>query len=66
MQYVRRRIQRVSGVTVRDERIVSRDFSAKPLPEEQGEPRHPESDRPLSQAEVRARLRIGALPRQRT
>lgn len=27
MQYIRRRIQRISGVTVRDERIESRDFS---------------------------------------
>ena len=66
MQYVRRRIQRVSGVTVRDERIVSRDFSARPLPEERDEARHPESDRPLSQAEVRARQRLGAMPRERT
>jgi hypothetical protein len=31
MQYVRRRIQRVSGVTIRDERIESRDFSAQSL-----------------------------------
>jgi hypothetical protein len=29
MQYIRRRIQRVSGVTVRDERIESRDFSVQ-------------------------------------
>lgn len=27
MQYIRRRIQRVSGVTIRDERVESRDFS---------------------------------------
>ena len=27
MQYSRRRIQRVSGITIRDERIESRDFS---------------------------------------
>jgi hypothetical protein len=27
MQYIRRRIQRVSGKTVRDERVESRDFS---------------------------------------
>jgi hypothetical protein len=26
MQYIRRRIQRVSGVTIRDERVESRDF----------------------------------------
>jgi hypothetical protein len=31
MQYVRRRIQRVSGVTIRDERIESRDFSGQSL-----------------------------------
>ena len=29
MQYIRRRIQRVSGVTVRVERVVSRDFSVQ-------------------------------------
>lgn len=29
MQYIRRRIQRVSGVTVRDERLESRDFSVQ-------------------------------------
>ena len=29
MQYIRRRIQRVSGVTIRDERIESRDFSVQ-------------------------------------
>jgi hypothetical protein len=29
MQYIRRRIQRVSGVTVRDERVESRDFSVQ-------------------------------------
>lgn len=31
MQYSRRRIQRVSGVIVRDERIESRDFSVQPV-----------------------------------
>jgi len=30
MQYTQRRIQRVSGVIVRDERIVSRDYSIQP------------------------------------
>jgi hypothetical protein len=30
MQYSRRRIQRVSGVIIRDERIESRDFSVLP------------------------------------
>lgn len=34
MQYIRRRIQRVSGVTVRDERVESRDFSVQSLREE--------------------------------
>ena len=29
MQYIRRRIQRVSGVTVRDEYVESRDFSVQ-------------------------------------
>lgn len=32
MQYIQRRIQRVSGVIVRDERIVSRDFSVQSQP----------------------------------
>ncbi len=31
MQYVQRRIQRVSGVTVRDERIESREYSVQAL-----------------------------------
>jgi hypothetical protein len=31
MQYVQRRIQRVSGVTVRDERIESREYSVQTL-----------------------------------
>ena len=30
MQYHRRRIQRVSGVTIRDERVESQDFSVQP------------------------------------
>jgi hypothetical protein len=34
MQYIRRRIQRVSGVTVRDERVESRDFSVQSLRED--------------------------------
>jgi hypothetical protein len=36
MQYIRRRIQRVSGVTIRDERIESRDFSVQPQRENWG------------------------------
>jgi hypothetical protein len=65
MQYVRRRIQRVSGVTVRDERIESRDFSVKSLREEWDAGRQ-DSDRTLSQAEARALQRIGASHRERT
>jgi hypothetical protein len=65
MQYVRRRIQRVSGVTVRDERIESRDFSVKSLREEWDVDRQ-DSDRTLSQAEARALERIGAAHRERT
>lgn len=34
MQYIRRRIQRVSGVTVRDERVESRDFPVQSWREE--------------------------------
>jgi len=66
MQYIRRRIQRVSGVTVRDERIESRDFPAKPLREELGGAPSPMNGRVLSRAEVRALHRIGAAHRQRT
>jgi hypothetical protein len=29
MHYIRRRIQRVSGITIRDERVESRDFSVR-------------------------------------
>jgi hypothetical protein len=65
MQYVRRRIQRVSGVTVRDERIESRDFSVKSLQEWDGIGRQ-DDDRTVSQAEARALQRIGAAHRERT
>ncbi|HEY1382277.1 MAG TPA: hypothetical protein VGF43_01610 [Dongiaceae bacterium] len=66
MQYVRRRIQRVSGVTVRDERIESRDFSIKSLREEWDGIGRQADDRTLSQAEARALQRIGAAHRERT
>jgi hypothetical protein len=66
MQYVRRRIQRVSGVTVRDERIESRDFSVKPSREEWDGIGRQDSDRTLSQAEARALQRIGVVHRERT
>jgi hypothetical protein len=66
MQYVRRRIQRVSGVTVRDERIESRDFSIKPLHDEWNDVARHDDDHALPQAEVRALERIGAAHRERT
>jgi len=66
MQYVRRRIQRVSGVTVRDERIESRDFSIKSLRESLNDGARHDDDQALSQAEVRALQRIGAAHRERT
>ena len=65
MQYIQRRIQRVSGVTVRDERIESRDFSVKPLREEWDGAGCRDNDRTLSQ-EMRALQRIGAAHRERT
>ena len=66
MQYIRRRIQRVSGVTIRDERIESRDFPVRSFREDRDGNRHEDRDRALSQAEARALQRIGAAHRQRT
>lgn len=45
MQYVRRRIQRVSGITVRDERIESRDFSMQPSQDRRDESRRDRRER---------------------
>jgi len=71
MQYIRRRIQRVSGVTIRDERVESRDFPVQP-PRENWDSAHWGSDRgegrgrTSRQREARAFDRIGAAHRERT
>ena len=64
MQYIRRRIQRVSGVTIRDERVESRDYSVRredwdELSTERREHVAPERD-------VRAYKRQGIVNRERT
>lgn len=53
MQYIRRRIQRVSGVTIRDERIESRDFSVHPQQENWNGARREGRDRVSSEREMR-------------
>jgi hypothetical protein len=63
MQYSRRRIQRVSGVTIRDERIESRDFSLQPFDKERD--RKQETTRSPLPRQVRFD-RIGAAHRERT
>jgi hypothetical protein len=64
MQYSRRRIQRVSGVTIRDERIESRDFSVQPFDKEWD--RKQEAVRSPLPRQVRSFDRIGAAHRERT
>lgn len=64
MHYIRRRIQRVSGVTVRDERVESRDFSVRredwdELSADQREQVAPEHD-------LRSYKRQGIVYRERT
>jgi hypothetical protein len=66
MQYIRRRIQRVSGVTVRDERVESRDFSPQPAWENWDSAADQRGDSALSQRKAGAYDRIGAAHRERT
>jgi hypothetical protein len=69
MQYIRRRIQRVSGVTVRDERLESRDFSVQSSRQSSRESWNNdrvEGDRTSPQRDVCAAGRIGAAHRERT
>ncbi|HET6160399.1 MAG TPA: hypothetical protein VFE34_18790 [Dongiaceae bacterium] len=66
MQYIRRRIQRVSGVTVRDERIESRDFSVHSFREGRDSEQRGDHDRRMSQPEAHAIDRIAGAHRQRT
>jgi hypothetical protein len=66
MQYIRRRIQRVSGVTIRDERIESRDFSVQPRWENWDDTRMERPDNAKSDREMRAPNRPGVSYRERT
>jgi len=65
MRYSRRRIQRVSGVTIRDERIERRDFSATPARDSWGTDDDKSRDRILPRRES-SLDRIGAAHRDRT
>ena len=64
MQYIRRRIQRVSGVTIRDERVESRDFSVRR--EEWDELSADRRDRVVPERDVRSYRRQGIVYRDRT
>ena len=66
MQYIRRRIQRVSGVTVRDERLESRDFSPQPAWETWDSAANERGDSTSPQPKASAYDRIGAAHRERT
>lgn len=66
MQYIRRRIQRVSGVTVRDERLESRDFSPRPAWENWNSAADERDDSISPQRKAGAYDRIGAAHRERT
>ena len=64
MQYIRRRIQRVSGVTIRDERVESRDYSVQSWREDWDD-LSAERERPANR-DVPAFKRQGIGYRQRT
>jgi len=66
MQYIRRRIQRVSGVTVRDERLESRDFSPQPAWENWDTTENERGESAPPQRKASAYDRIGAVHRERT
>lgn len=66
MQYSRRRIQRVSGVIVRDERIESRDFSVQPARRIWDGESDEGNDRTPPQRKARFSDQIGAAHRERT
>ena len=65
MRYIRRRIQRVSGVTVRDERVESRDFSVQPIREDWSDNLDRDADRAPGRREARSFQHIGAAHRER-
>ena len=66
MQYIRRRIQRVSGVTVRDERIESRDFSVQSWREDWDDLAAGRRERVAANRDVSAYRRQGLTYRERT
>ena len=66
MQYSRRRIQRVSGVTIRDERIEIQDFSAQPHREKRDSDGDEGDGRPPPRRKARLFDQIGAARRERT
>jgi len=66
MQYIRRRIQRVSGVTVRDERVESRDFSIQLRWENWDEISTEQHEQATADRQMRAFNRQGVGYRERT
>lgn len=66
MQYIRRRIQRVSGVTIRDERVESRDFSVPSWREDWDGLAAERRERTAPERDVRSYKRQGVIYRERT
>ena len=66
MQYIRRRIQRVSGVTIRDERVESRDFSIQSRWENWDELSTEQREQATADRQMRAFKREGVSYRERT
>lgn len=66
MQYIRRRIQRVSGVTIRDERVESRDFSVPSWREDWDELSAEARRRRVAERDAPAYKRQGIVYRERT
>lgn len=66
MQYIRRRIQRVSGITIRDERVESRDFSVPSWREDWDDVSAEPRKRGAADRDVRPYRRQGTAYRERT
>lgn len=66
MQYSRRRIQRVSGVTIRDERIESRDFSVPSWREDWDDLATQRRERAAGERDVTSYKKQGLAFRERT
>ena len=66
MQYIRRRIQRVSGVTIRDEPVESRDFSVPSWREDWDDLSAEARKRRVAERDVRSMKRQGLVYRERT